>query len=409
MSKLRFLVASLVLAGLFVSCGGSSTGVGGTVYDALPAGNDGSGATAGNGGSVFDALPAGSDSATGGIAIEALPAKYAAAVCAAYQNCLGPAVSSMFFGGADCVELTTQRLENGTFALMQQKITVGTIRYDGNKAQACLDAISKLSCDGLLQRDQPECLAALDGLVALGGDCDLNEECAGSAICQSSTGICPGKCVALLSAGQACVADGECDNGLQCSSETQLCVKPAIVGESCEYGSPPCGPGLLCLGKDDANKTPGVCRNAIDALSATAGAACDPAAGILCAPGVSCVADHLDLLAAKLVWTCVETGTYTAGGACKLGLPEACATGSYCLAGAGLAVLNGVCTAIPDAKQPCGTGFGAQCQPGAVCVAGLCQNYAANGVSCTGNGMCYSGYCGSTGGCQPGLPCTPAH
>jgi len=49
MSKLRFLVASLVLAGLFVSCGGSSTGVGGTVYDALPAGNDGSGATAGNG------------------------------------------------------------------------------------------------------------------------------------------------------------------------------------------------------------------------------------------------------------------------------------------------------------------------------------------------------------------------
>ena len=43
---------------------------------------------------------------------------------------------------------------------------------------------------------------------------------------------------------------------------------------------------------------------------------------------------------------------------------------------------------------------------GTACVAGLCQSYAANGVSCTGDAMCYSGYCGATGGCQPRLPCT---
>ena len=158
-------------------------------------------------------------------------------------------VLSVSRGGNDCVDLTTQRLENGTFALMQQKITAGTIKYDGNKAQACFDALGSLTCDGLLQRDQPACLAALDGTVALGGDCDINEECAGSALCQSTTGTCPGKCMALLTAGTACSADGDCAAaGLQCSSETSLCVKPALVGENCEMDRL-LQPGLALFGQ----------------------------------------------------------------------------------------------------------------------------------------------------------------
>jgi hypothetical protein len=383
MSKLRFSAVASILTGLCLACSGSN----GT-SDALPASNDSS------------------DSA-GSIAFEELPAKYAAAACTAYQNCFGP-ILSLFLNGADCASSISQRLENGTFGLIPQKITAGTIRYDGNKAQACLDAVSKLSCDGLLTRDQPECLAALDGLVAQGGDCDLNEECAGSALCRSSTGTCPGKCVALLSAGQACTADGDCDNGLQCYGTTRLCVRPAAIGEACEYGSPPCGPGLLCLGKDDTNKTPGTCRNVTEAFSAAEGGVCDVVAGTLCHSGVSCVADHVDLATVKLVWTCVKIGTYPAGGSCKPGFPEACAAGSYCQTGTGLASLDGTCTPIPQAKQPCGdSGIGLQCQPGAVCVAGLCQDFAANGVSCTGDDMCYSEYCGATGGCQPPLPCTP--
>jgi hypothetical protein len=395
MSKLRSSAVSLLLTGLFVSCGGSSsTGLGGNASDALPANNDGNSATGGS----------------GGIAFGDVPAKYAAAFCTAYQNCMGSAVLSLFLGGTDCVDHVTQQLENGTFALMQQKITAGTIKYDGNKAQACFDVISGLSCDGLLQRDQPACLAALDGVVALGGDCDINEDCAGSAICRSSTGTCPGTCVALLSAGQACAADGDCASGLQCSSETSLCVKPAAVGENCEYGSPPCTLGLLCFGKDDTNQTPGVCHSVADAFSAAAGSPCDLVAGDLCSPGVSCVADHIDLIALQVVWTCVTKSAYIAGGACKPGFPEACAAGYYCQKGTALAPLDGTCTALPDAKQPCGAGLlSTPCKPGAVCVSNVCQNYAANGVSCTGNGMCYSGYCGTSGGCQLPLPCQPAN
>jgi hypothetical protein len=398
MSKLRFFPVTLILTGVALAGSGSGCSINGgpPAEDALPASNDNGTSTGGS----------------GGIAFEALPAMYAQAICTAYQNCLGP-IFSLFLSGTDCVDLTTKRLENGTIALTKQKIQAGTVAYDGNKIQACLDVLSNLSCDGMLTRDQPQCLAALDGLVARGGDCDLNEECAGSAICRSEYGSCPGTCVALLSAGQACVADGDCSDGLQCSSETNLCVKPAAAGDSCEYGSPPCSPGLLCLGKDDTNKTSGVCRSATGALRAAEGAACDPAAGILCSPGVSCVADHLDIIAGKVIWTCVTTGTYAVGGACKPGFPEACAAGTYCLISSKLTPLNGTCTAIPDAQQPCGTGFGAQCKPGAVCVADVCQKYAADGVSCTGDDMCYSGYCGTdgegtTGGCQPRPGCAVA-
>ena len=150
MSKLRFSAVASILTGLCLACSGSN----GT-SDARPASNDSSGSA-------------------GAIAFDALPAKYAAAACTAYQNCSGPILVSLFLNGADCASSIAPQLENGAFALMQQKIAAGTIRYDGNKAQACLDALSKLSCDGLLQRDQPECLAALDGLVAQDGDCDLN-------------------------------------------------------------------------------------------------------------------------------------------------------------------------------------------------------------------------------------------
>jgi len=77
------------------------------------------------------------------------------------------------------------------------------------------------------------------------------------------------------------------------------------------------------------------------------------------------------------------------------------------LQGADKFPLDGICTAVPDAKQACGTGIGAQCKTGAVCIAatGLCENYAANGVSCTGDDMCYSQYCGTSGGCAPRLSC----
>jgi hypothetical protein len=337
------------------------------------------------------------------IALAELPPKLAQALCTAYQNCYGP-IFELFLNGGDCVAVTEQRIRNGTFPMLQGEIDQGKLVYDGAKMQACLDSLMGRSCAQMLERDSAACLAALDGTVAIGGACTLDEDCQGEAICKSSSGTCPGQCTPLLVAGQACAQDADCQSGLQCSSVTQLCVQPAADGQACEYGAPPCGPGLLCLGKDDSNQTPGTCKTPAEALSAAAGAACDASNGLLCQSGSSCVADSYTLLTSTVNWLCVTTGSYAAGGACKPGFPDACASGNYCATGTGLAALNGTCTTIPGSGQACGTGL-SQCQPGAACVSGLCQILVANGVSCTGDGMCYSEKCGTSGGCEAKVPC----
>jgi hypothetical protein len=256
----------------------------------------------------------------------------------------------------------------------------------------------------MLDRDSPECLAALDGTVDIGGACDLDEECKGEALCKSSNATCPGQCAPLLVAGQACTQDSDCEGGLQCSSETKLCVQPAGDDQSCEYGSPPCGPGLLCLGQDDTNKTPGTCRTTAEAFTGLDNGTCDPTLGQLCQTGLACVADSITLAPVAVTWKCVQAGSYAANSACKPGFPDACASGNYCKTGTGLLAVTGTCTPIPGAGVACGTGL-SQCQPNAMCVSGTCQNLAQNGVSCTGDAMCYSEKCGTSGGCEANLPC----
>ena len=337
------------------------------------------------------------------IALADLPPKLAQALCSAYQSCYGP-LFELFLNGADCASTTEARIRNGTFSMLQGAVDQGRVVYDGSKAQACLDSFAGRTCAQMLDRDSAECLAALDGTVPLGGACSLDEDCQGLAVCRSSTGTCPGQCTALLVAGQACAQDGDCQSGLACSSETKLCVAPAAEGQACEYGAPPCGPGLLCLGKNDENRTPGTCKTPAAALAAPTGGVCDATKGQLCQAGSSCVAQSIDLLAGTIAWSCVPVGSYGAGGECKPGFPDACASGNYCKTGTGLAALTGTCTAIPASGEACGTGM-SQCQPGAVCASGICQNLVANGVSCTAAAMCLSEYCGSSGGCEPRLPC----
>jgi hypothetical protein len=124
----------------------------------------------------------------------------------------------------------------------------------------------------------------------------------------------------------------------------------------------------------------------------------------LCQPGLSCVAESLSLSQLAITWTCVQAGGYAANQACKPGFPEACASGNYCKTGTGLQALDGTCVPTPAAGEACGSGTSA-CPPYTVCVSDICQSLALNGVSCTDDAMCYSGKCGTSGGCQPDLPC----
>lgn len=330
-----------------------------------------------------------------------LPPKLAAALCMAYERCYGP-VFELFLNGTDCVSVTEQRIRNGSFALLPAAIEQGSVVYDGARAQACLDSLGSRTCAELFERDSDACLAALDGTVAMGGACSLDDECKGQALCKSTAGTCPGQCAPLMVAGQACREDADCQSGLVCSAETRLCVAPAGAGQPCEYGAAPCGAGLLCLGKDDDARTPGTCKTPAEALAAAPGAACDATHGLLCQPGSSCVAESVDILALSIDWQCVATGSYFAGGECKPGFPDACASGSYCKTG--ISPLSGTCSVIPAAGEACASGL-SRCRPGAACVGGVCQNLVANGVGCTGDAMCWSDYCGPSGGCEARLPC----
>ncbi len=342
-------------------------------------------------------------SESGGIALADLPPKYAAELCAAYTRCVGEEVYQIFANGADCIHDTEQRILNGEFAQYQAHIDAGTMRYDAKKAQGCLDALHALSCASLNERPILACKDALDGRVAPGGECELNAECAGAAFCDAAAAACPGHCSALLLAGSDCSADDQCASGLQCSTETKKCVQPANLGDACEHGAPPCAPGLLCIGKDDKAATSGTCKSADATFSTAEGAACDPSVA-LCALGQSCAVDALTANGAT--FKCVKTEGYASGGACRLAIPEACAAGSYCKTAGATVVIDGTCAALPSAGEACGTNLLSStiCGSGLGCVAGKCQALVANGVSCTGDGMCFSKHC-VAGGCQAKLPC----
>jgi hypothetical protein len=122
MQRRNGILLGLVALGLFAGCGGGGgMGNGGSM--------DGGGGLGGSGGS-------------GGIPLSALPGKLADSLCAAYQNCYGP-IFAVFLNGADCSTVTLQRIQNGSFPLLQGKIDQGKIRYDGSKAQACLDSLKR--------------------------------------------------------------------------------------------------------------------------------------------------------------------------------------------------------------------------------------------------------------------------
>jgi hypothetical protein len=389
MAKRNFAWSAVVVFVLGACGGSSSTGTTEATDGGGPLGDSGTLSDAG-----------------GGILLSDIPPKYAAAFCAAYKNCLGADVYAMFTNGTDCAATTEQGIRSGEFPLFQSKVDQGKVVYDGTKAAACFDAITALTCADLSTRPIAACSIAIHGTVDPGGGCDLNAECKAPAFCKSASGTCPGTCTALLSAGQDCGADDECMSGLICSKETARCVQPTTAGQKCEYGNPPCGNGLVCMGKDDTNKTPGTCKTTADAFSTVEGAACSFATA-LCKTGLSCALDTINPLALK----CVQAGSFAAGAACKPAIPEACAAGNYCKTAA-TAPLDGTCTPLPQVGEACGSNAISKttCGPSLVCVKERCVTRAENGVSCASPDMCYSGKCSAAnadaqGSCEAKLPC----
>lgn len=365
----RLIPGVLVLGSLAAACGGSS--------DSGSKGN-----TGGEG--------AGAET---GITVEELPVKYAETICEVFSSCVGD-LWQVFRPGETCMKNFQPRAEE-ELAPLADSIKAGRVKYDGSKVQGCLDDVLARGCQGFNDREPASCQAAIEGTVAQGADCTLDEECAGDAYCKLGDS-CPGKCAPYESAGGACLSNDNCKSGLKCDDNGH-CVAPGQEGDACEQGEPKCSDGLICLGTDNENKTPGSCYTIDQAFSGKAGDACS-LDGKLCSGQLSCEITSFTPVAG----TCVAK--VASGAECKVAFPDECPSDEYCLLGNVL--LPGKCTARPGAGEKCATalGGGEVCGPYTRCDSGVCREIAHAGEDCTANTTCYTERC-VNGACVTGNSC----
>lgn len=170
------------------------------------------------------------------------------------------------------------------------------------------------------------------------GDADVvlaSNACESNAQCDEGQRCFDGNC------RDACVDSTDCDNNEVCGDEG-VCV--ARLGQSCS-GADSCGEGFACVR--------GACARAV-------------AAGETCRHDAECI-----------------SGSCVGGICCNRACDAACES----CANAETGVANGTCaTALPDTDPEDRCGATAVCGAGGSCV-------SDNGVACTDNAQCGSGFC----------------
>jgi hypothetical protein len=343
----------------------------------------------------------GSESGNDGrsVALADVPAELAGAACQALQGCYGD-LYELVLPGEDCEARVREQLSEAVTAL-EDAIDAGTARYRGERMRDCLSQLRRADCNLDAAFASQACLAALDGTVELGGDCQSSLECEGDAFCRN-TGVCPGQCVATKAAGTVCDDDNECQPGLACSPE-QGCYAPPREGAACGGSAPEnCADGAFCVG--DSDVTSGECRAPEEIFTAESGDPCSIADGRLCAPDLSCTI--LGVQGTTVEAECAPR--VAAGAACTLAVPDQCPVDQYCEV-TNRATFSGACKAKPTAGQPCAPGpfddSPPQCAPNLRCDGGTCRARQPLGAACESDEACRSencarGRCALEGSCE---------
>jgi hypothetical protein len=344
------------------------------------------------------------------------------------QNCLGVAD----FIRVDCV---TQ--QSSASSAYDEAIKAGRIKYDAKKAAACLQQPAP-ACSWDPFPVASDCDSVFAGTLAAGESCSLGEECA-SGNCGGST--CPPTCqaegdwigrpcpctghagltcingaCAFRNAGAACAQDSDCERRLRCKGGT--CAL-AAEGDVCGTASRPCGPGtgLYCDPGTCWRCNLGTCRARLAAGEScvwgdlnegyTVFGADTVADRNPCAEPLTCIGGGFDALGNLATGTCGPL--VDVGGACVPSPPmpsqamiiSGCRDGLYC-------DQTGHCR-MPPSTGPCLGGAFCDARTAFCDASGQCQPLEANGLSCTGDGMCASGYCqGEIDGDEIGVCATPA-
>lgn len=337
----------------------------------------------------------GDDAGPKGPAVRELPALYAASLCPEVEACLDPRSVEQVFGELGCEEWVSAQGEDGDIPALQTAIDEGRVAYDASKVEPCLAELEGIDCDFSTARalSQGVCEQIFTGTVAVGGDCDVDEECKGVAFCQKGDS-CPGTCSVLLGPGDPCEEDDQCEDGLRCSADG-VCAAPAGEGEPCggSLGTE-CSPALACVGADDMTGAAGTCTSPDEVFVGEEGDACDFDTGMLCKSPLSCIVESFDPATGALSLVCAKG--VSAGEPCKFGAPSQCPIDQRCDADITAGDVEGTCVPLPRAGEVCVMAAGSPaCAPGLRCdLDERCHTLARLGQACESDDGCASGHCG---------------
>lgn len=152
-----------------------------------------------------------------------------------------------------------------TLGYLMGAVEIGRIEYDPIAAATCLNYAATRTCEFAYLHDDTEaelagqaaCLAMFRGTMEKNGPCATALECEEEAICgfnpMCTDMCCAGACRVLppdIAEGQPCGVNpnAQCVAGTVCEFDqdaaTTLCLKPAQIGDSCEFNS--CAAGTSC-------------------------------------------------------------------------------------------------------------------------------------------------------------------
>jgi hypothetical protein len=194
----------------------------------------------------------------GSVSLDQLATEHAAVFCGRAFSCCTAAElgGDPSLGEADCRALYESQfgVEFGNF---KTGVDAGRTRYHGDRARRCLDTLASLPCSlwgvGEELRRFPDCTLTFEGLVAPGGACDFDQECA-NGYCELNGRTC----VERLKLGEPCTV-ARCEQELIClydGSGSAACAAPLADGSACYSNTScanlcdlnVCGPSTFCDG-----------------------------------------------------------------------------------------------------------------------------------------------------------------
>lgn len=289
--------------------------------------------------------------------LASIPSTYARIVCAqAFSCCDAKERADVLFVDpppatqAEC-EPKLQAFLAAVFSQQRAAVDAGRLVFHADREKACFEKAQAATCAAFFEQNlmdtDPDCEAAFEGTVAVGGECAGDDECAvNGAICASSAGGKLGKCTLLGGEGEPCV-DGRCQDGLSCrfaAADGMLkCIAPIANGGA-------------CLVDDDC--TSGFCQYPASVCAAPA------ADGQPCSANAGCASGWCDVGASVC--------------AAKKADGAACATSAECASG----FCDGTSMCSPKKAG------GAPCAVGGECASGFCDQGAcattSSGPVCDG-------------------------